>query len=296
MNMLAKLAFNLRGSLNKPSNCDFVAGIKMGQQIPKIIHQTYYSKNLPHQIQTNINQLKNENPDWDFRLYDDQDIDDYIQSHFPQLFATYKKINPKYGAAKADFFRYLVMYKDGGIYLDIKSGLDKPLSAIIKNTDQYILSYWPRHYPKIMQGQHNGITNPIGEYQQWYIISVAGHPYLKSVINNVCSNIANYNPFFHDFGSWGVFNLTGPIAYTEAIYPILDQYSHRMEKDHIELGLIYCAIDPKNPYGGHHAIFQKKHYSSIEEPVVLQTKLKSALFYLCRPFIKYLKSKLKATL
>ena len=296
MNKLAKLALNLRSSLNKPCNRDFVADIKMGRQIPKIIHQTYFSKNLPHQIQTNINQLKNENPDWDFRLYDDQDIDEYIQSHFPQLFATYKKINPKYGAAKADFFRYLVMYKDGGIYLDIKSGLDKPLSAIIKNTDQYILSYWPRHYPKIMHGQHNGITNLIGEYQQWHIISVAGHPYLKSVINNVCSNIANYNPFFHDFGSWGVFNLTGPIAYTEAIYPILEQYPHRMEKDHLELDLIFCAIDPKNPYGGHHAILQKKHYSLIEEPVVLQTKLKSALFYLCRPFIKYLKSKLKATL
>lgn len=296
MNILAGLALNLRGSLNKSTDRNFVAEIKMGQQIPKIIHQTYYSKNLPPPIQSNIEQLKSNNPDWDFRLYDDQDIENYIQLHFPELFTTYKKINPKYGAAKADFFRYLVMYQDGGVYLDIKSGLEKPLDSIIRNDDQYILSYWPRNYPKIMQGQHKGITNPTGEYQQWYIISVPGHPFLKSVINNVCCNIGNYNPFFHDFGSWGVFNLTGPIAYTEAIYPILNQYPHRMEKDHTDLGLIYCAIDSKNPYGGHHAIFQKKHYSSIEEPVILQTKLKSDLFYVCRPLIKYLKSRLKATL
>ena len=114
MNILAKLALNLRGSLNKPSNCDFVVDIKMGEQIPKIIHQTYYNKNLPIQIQANINHLKNENPDWDFRLYDDDDIEKYIQSHFPQLLTIYKKINPNYGAAKADFFRYIVMYKDGG--------------------------------------------------------------------------------------------------------------------------------------------------------------------------------------
>ena len=296
MSYLARLAIKIRGSLNKPGNYNFIDDVPLSKNIPNIIHQTYYNKKLPLELQQNLDRLKRDNPDWELRLYDDQDIENYIQTNYPKLLHIYKKINPNYGAARADFFRYLVVYRDGGVYLDIKSGADKPLNSIIKDTDQYILSHWPRSYPKIMLGQHIDITNPIGEFQQWYIISVTGHPFLKAVINNVCNNILRYNPILHEFGAFGVFNLTGPIAYTETIYPLLNKYSHRMEKDHLDVGLVYCSIDENDLLSGHHKVFSKKHYSKLEEPVVTQSKLMTGLFYLVKPLIKYLKSKLKATM
>lgn len=296
MGYLAKLAIKIRGSLNKSVNPDFVEELKISDKISKIIHQTYHTKNLPDSIKNNINQLKVDNPDWEFRLYDDQDIEHYMESYFPSLLPIYKKINPVYGAAKADFFRYLVVYKDGGVYLDIKSGASKSLNSIIKDNDKYILSHWPRSYPKIMLGQHVDITNPIGEFQQWHIISVAGHPFLRAVINNVCNNINHYNPTLHEYGAFGVFNLTGPIAYTETIYRMLNKHPYRLEKDHLDVGLIYCAIDQTDPLSGHHKVFTKKHYSLIEEPVVIQSKLMSILFYTLLPLIKFMKSKLKASM
>ncbi|MES2636678.1 MAG: glycosyltransferase [Pseudomonadota bacterium] len=296
MNILAKLALNLRGSLNKPSDRDFIADIKMGEQIPKIIHQTYYTKNLPIELERNLLKNKEANPGWELRFYDDEDIEIYIKTHFPELFDFYEKINPNYGAAKADFFRYLVVYNDGGVYLDIKSGAEKPLDSIIIASDKYILSHWPRSYPKAMLGQHRDITNPIGEFQQWHIISVAGHPFLKAVINSVCNNILHYNPILHEFGAFGVFNSTGPIAYTEAIYPLLNKYPHRLEKDHLDVGLIYSALDDNHSLSTHLRVYTKKHYLQLEEPVITQSKFVTVLFYTLKPLIKYLKIKLKASL
>lgn len=296
MRYLAKLAIKIRGGLNKPGTYNFIEDVTTSKTIPKIIHFTYFSKNLPIELADNLLKIKQDNPDWELRLYDDNDIESYIKIHYPQILSIYKKINPEYGAAKADFFRYLVVYNDGGVYLDIKSGAEKPLNSIINADDKYILSHWPRSYPKIMLGQHIDISNPIGEFQQWHIISVAGHPFLKAVINNVCNNILHYNPILHEFGAFGVFNLTGPIAYTETIYPLLSKYPHRLEKDHLDVGLIYCAIDQKNLLSGHHKVFSKKHYSKREDPVVTQSILMNTLFYIVKPGIKYLKSKLKATL
>lgn len=298
MIILSKLVYNLRNSLNKPSNTrnnnSYVPEQLLGKTIPKIIHQTYSSKSLPIPIQENVDRIRSQNPNWEYRLYDDDDIEQYIAINYPKLLAIYKKINPKYGAAKADFFRYLVMYREGGVYLDIKSGLDYPLDEIVSASDSYVLSHWPRSYPKNMLGQHPGITNPTGELQQWHIISVAGHPFLKAVIDNVCSNILHYNPLFHDFGSWGVFNLTGPIAYTEAIYPLLPIYSHRLACDHLALGLVYYAIGPRDMTSGHHKIFQNKHYSTLEESIVKQPFHINLLFSLTKPLIKRLKIKLKS--
>jgi len=100
---LANLALKLRGSLNQGGDYDYIPAKAMGNNIPKIIHQTYYHKNLPVEIQQNVNYLKSLNPDWEYRLYDDNDIEAYIEKHYPQLLRIYNKINPTYGAAKADF-------------------------------------------------------------------------------------------------------------------------------------------------------------------------------------------------
>ena len=90
--------------------------------IPKVCHQTWHTRELCPEIQKVIENNKLKNPDIEFKLYTDNDMDVYIKENFDNLtYTAYKKINPKYGAALADFFRYCVLYIDGGIYLDIKS-------------------------------------------------------------------------------------------------------------------------------------------------------------------------------
>src|ERR1700692_1394936 len=116
----------------------------MSQQIPRIIHQIYFSQApLPDVLIRNINHIKDMNPNWEHRLYDDAAINHFIASHYPSDYLDlYLKINPKYGAARADFFRYLLMYKCGGVYLDIKASTIKPLDGTIREEDRFLLAGW----------------------------------------------------------------------------------------------------------------------------------------------------------
>ncbi len=161
---------------------------EMGNFIPKVIHQTCpFKDRLPIEIKKNIRKIRQLNENWEYRLYDDADIETFILEHYDlEIFHVYQRINFCYGAVRADFFRYLLMYAKGGLYLDIKSSISRPLDDVVDITDRYILSKW-KDRP---WGMHRELASfSGGEYQQWHIIAVAGHPFLREVIERVVGNI-----------------------------------------------------------------------------------------------------------
>jgi len=252
-----------------------IAPITRLHTIPKIIHQTYIRNNhLPKEIKNNIDNLKRLNPGWSYRLYDDNEVEAYIKKYFPELLKYYLAINKNYGAARADFFRYLVMYRDGGVYIDIKSTFTKPFSEVLKDDDEYIISHW--NYGT--WGMHEEVDLPLGEYQQCYIIAAPGHPFLKAVIDKVVDNITNYSDgglptsSNRKIGKYGTLNTTGPFAYTHAISRIIDKYKHRMVDSVKDLGFKYTVFSVRNT-GRHYRMF-KKHYTNLLEPIVNKDILK----------------------
>jgi mannosyltransferase OCH1-like enzyme len=168
-------------------------------------------------------------------------------------------INPKYGAARADFFRYLLMYREGGVYLDIKSGAKFPFNNIIFPDDEYILCHWE------LPAQTEILLNQYGEYQQWHIICKPSHPFLGAVIKSVMENIKTYR-ISDGIGKPGVLKVTGPIVYTEAIMPIVDNYKHRLITNNNIIGLIYNNLSGNL---NHENRFAKPHYSKIKEPIIV---------------------------
>jgi mannosyltransferase OCH1-like enzyme len=98
-------------------------------KIPKLIHQIIFNETfLPNEITENIRYLKNNNPDFEYKFYDKKNIFNFVSAQYGNsVLSRLKKINPNYGAVLADIFRYLLIYKLGGIYLDVKSTLKKPL-------------------------------------------------------------------------------------------------------------------------------------------------------------------------
>jgi hypothetical protein len=65
------------------------------------------------------------NPEYTYRLFDDNDITQFLKSDFPEYFKGYEKL--KYGASKADLWRYLIIYKYGGVYADMDCKCIRPL-------------------------------------------------------------------------------------------------------------------------------------------------------------------------
>ncbi|MGY0039768.1 glycosyltransferase family 32 protein [Pedobacter sp. NJ-S-72] len=86
--------------------------------IPKIIHQTFKTSKLPVITRWHIARFRKKNPEYSYEFYDDLRIEAFLLKEFDEdMLSLYKRIN--IGAAKADFFRYAVLYKKGGVYLDI---------------------------------------------------------------------------------------------------------------------------------------------------------------------------------
>ena len=168
--------------------------------IPKIIHQTFKSSKLPWLTRWHISRFRKNNPDYIYEFYDDARIDTFILEGFgEEVFHLYKRLN--IGAAKADFFRYAVLYKKGGVYVDIDSGINGSLNDFILPTDVAVIT--KERNPDL--------------FVQWALIYEAGHPFLEKTIEIVLENI-NTNAYPHD-----VHKMTGPTAYTLAINQCINQ-------------------------------------------------------------------------
>ena len=234
--------------------------------IPKLIHQTMETGDLPDEIKQSVALLKERNPEWKYRFYTANDRIDFVKKNYDQrVVKLYQKINPLYGVAKADLFRYLLIYRVGGAYLDIKSTAKKRLNYIVQDKD-YILAYW-QNTPK----EPLDLTvYPKGEFQQWHVIAVPEHPFLKAVIDLVLENIENYSVEKFGTGKLGVLKTTGPVPYTEAITPLLPLYNHHLHKQEHEIGLRYTIFHNGIEHMKVITDRQKlRHYTKLTEPVVL---------------------------
>ena len=162
--------------------------------IEKNIFQSWYTKKLHPLLQEKINKFKNLNSEYTYHLYDDNDMDIFVNKHFNGVIAEcYNKLNII--VAKVDFWRYLILYKYGGIYLDMDSSIEKSLDELIKNEDQAIIT---------------AENNP-NLYVQWALIFSKEHPILKKTIELICSNIKN-NSYPNN-----IHKMTGPTVYSRAI-------------------------------------------------------------------------------
>ena len=106
---------------------------KFETQIPKVIIQTYYNKfKIPEKVFNNIKKFA---PEYKHLIFDDNECIQFLNKYFDKKVAmTFNKLQ---GAHKADLFRYCYLYKFGGIYLDIKTELIKPLRDIFKENHTY---------------------------------------------------------------------------------------------------------------------------------------------------------------
>ncbi len=234
------------------------------RRIPKIIHQTYETATIPDVLADGIDRFRTANPDWQYNYYSGKDCHDFIYEYYGwDVLKTYLSLNPRYGAARADFFRYLCVYQCGGVYLDIKSGPLLSLPDIIRPSDEYLLSRWQNQPGQQFDGwgMHPELEDIAGgEFQNWHVIGSPGHPFLEAVIERVIQNIGCYDEISDGVGKMAALRTTGPIAYTLAIESVRHQHTHRVFDAHAA-GIVYELI----PRPG----VTRRHYSYQTTPLVL---------------------------
>ena len=237
-------------------------------QIPRIIHQTFKTNDLPNEISKVVQRLKGMNPTFEYRFYNNEDCIEFIKENYDEeTLNLYLSINPTYGAARADFFRYLLMYKVGGVYLDIKSCTTIPLEETLLPTDEYLLTHWKG------LDWASELNYQFGEFQNWHIICRPEHPFLGRVIEIVKENIKNY---IGGADKGNVLKVTGPIAYSHGIIELLSKHKINKVDSPVrefllenEIGLRYMQTST------HHHNLYEKSFSRVE-PLIIKDKVEKA--------------------
>ena len=99
--------------------------------VPLVIYQSWSDRSLPKGMRENVvNTLKN-NPEFDYFLYSDDECRAFIsQFYSPEVVWAFDALRP--GAYKSDLWRYCVLYKMGGVYMDIKCVPRIPLKKLVQ--------------------------------------------------------------------------------------------------------------------------------------------------------------------
>lgn len=96
--------------------------------IPKLIHQTYKSTELPpvyRQCQESVRKL---HPDFEYRFYTDDDMDRVVREEAPEYYEAFSAL-PRM-IMKIDMFRYFLMYLHGGLYVDMDYMMIRPFDLL----------------------------------------------------------------------------------------------------------------------------------------------------------------------
>ncbi len=138
-------------------------------KIPNILFQTYYNKNkIPNYVFERIQKYAN---NYEYILYDDIDAEIFLTKYFnSKVVRRFNKL--RLGAHKADLLRYCFLYVYGGIYIDIKTLLIKPLDEIF--TNKYLFYTCIANFDTVI---YNGLIaskarNPLFLSLIWYIIDI----------------------------------------------------------------------------------------------------------------------------
>lgn len=167
--------------------------------IIRCIRQTYVSDDLPADLPQMANTWKKLNPRWDYSFMDDQTISDYVQKAGTEFHAMFKAF--PLSVMRADFWRYLVLFNEGGMYADIDTVCQTPLDNMVFDSDGMIVA----------------LENNI-HFCQWAFYSVPGHPVLKRTLELIAHRWASRNEPFHEHF---VHDITGPAVFSQAIIDTL---------------------------------------------------------------------------
>ena len=153
--------------------CRPARGLAADQRIPRTIHQTHKLARaaLPAGLQNATTTWEELNLDYEYRYYDDRGMQSYVDLHGGDVrrFREAYKIAAS-GAMRCDLWRYLLIWREGGVYADADAVLRQPLRSLIHDDDdglagfgqdaleQHVLAYAPRH-PIIGRVLHLAISD-----------------------------------------------------------------------------------------------------------------------------------------
>lgn len=144
--------------------------------IPKIIHQTWKTNDIPEEWKDAVNSCKSIHKEFKYMLWTDETMDVFVKTYYPEFYKTYHSY--KYDIQRCDAFRYLVLYKYGGIYLDMDIICKKKINDLLK-------------YDIVLAHSSNVKTS----FTNSFFMVSSNHPFMKYCIDHLSENVNKYQYF-----------------------------------------------------------------------------------------------------
>ena len=175
--------------------------------IPKIIHQTWRHKNLKNDcFHACAESVKSRHSDYKYVFHTDEESRQIVKDDFLDFLGVYDSMSP---VERADLFRYLIVYRDGGIYLDIDCYCVRKFDDLIEGED-FVAGY--------EQGwEQDGLLR----YTQWAFAAKPEHPVLLESAYECKQNHLKSPELW-------TLKKTGPIMWTGVINRLKDEYNLKL--------------------------------------------------------------------
>jgi mannosyltransferase OCH1-like enzyme len=169
--------------------------------IPKIIHQTWKSSLLPDRFEKMSATWKDLHPDWEYTIWTDKMNREFISENFPHFLSTYDGYQKE--IQRVDAVRYFILYKLGGVFIDLDFECRKNISSLI-DQGGCVFGKEPREHCEL-HDKELVISNA-------FMASAPKHPYFKAI----CDELASDQSFYEQLSNPNdrVLETTGPFMLT----------------------------------------------------------------------------------
>jgi hypothetical protein len=222
---------------------------RRAQKIPNVVYQTWKKAELPSFHARGVRRFRELNYDYSFRFFDDNEMNEYMESFYAAhpILTVFHDI--RVPAAKADIWRYCVLFREGGIYCDIDSALSVPFRDILKDDPSELISFEPNRWrdhlelgmyadpevfiPAPSPAVARNLEHPDNILVNWLLCFEKGSPILEEVINLIVRHFHFFKGKEFDSMLEAVIHCTGPIALTQALW----QWMNKSGRRPLQLGI-----------------------------------------------------------
>jgi mannosyltransferase OCH1-like enzyme len=195
---------------------------------PQVIHVTLKSKkSIPPQVQANLDSFRRLNPNHELRIYDDSDIREMVVQNLPQMLDMFDSFGKN--VERADFWRYLVMFVEGGVYADTDVECLKPIDrwGEVFGANLGAIVGIEADISDEKERKRQGFVSTV-QFCQWTFQSKAGHQIFNRTLHNIY-NLVQLEKVgaltLEGDEDWQVIQRTGPGIFTKTVNEFLQEYN-----------------------------------------------------------------------
>ncbi|MFE9066735.1 glycosyltransferase [Streptomyces violaceusniger] len=192
--------------------------------IAPLIHQTWKNTDVPQEWRTWSESWRRHHPDWEYRLWTDEDNRAFLEEHYAWFLPVYDGYPEP--IKRADAIRYFLLDHFGGLYVDMDFECLRPVTGLLSGKE-LVLGLEPGEHARLPWSRRNGMRRIVCNA---FMASRPGHPFWSHVHRQLVGAHTLSDPL----------GATGPFFLTRAV----DSAPEGCSPTLLEADVLYPKLSP----------------------------------------------------